>query len=105
MLNQKIILLIGVSLFSLLASCQTNVPDTTISNQQKKNKNWRTLTPEEEKLSSTKERNTPTRVIITITMKQERMCANAVPLRYMNQLLNLTPVVVGQALMISSKKT
>lgn len=50
MLNQKIILLIGVSLFSLLASCQTNTPETTAPETQMKLENWRKLTPEEERV-------------------------------------------------------
>jgi methionine-R-sulfoxide reductase len=45
---QKLAVIIVLSCSSLLASCQSTTPDTTISNAQKKSENWRTLTPEEE---------------------------------------------------------
>ena len=101
---QKIILLIGVSLLSLLASCQTNAPDTTISNGQKKSENWRTLTPEEENVIVNKGTEYPYSGDY-YNHHETGTYANAVQPHFMNQLRNLIPVVVGQALMISSKKT
>lgn len=50
MLHLKLLMVIGLSLYSLLASCQTNLPETHEPQSQVKKENWRKLTPEEERV-------------------------------------------------------